>query len=132
MSIYLGPQTINYFMRTKFYSLLTILATVSILSFANDEIPLRQVSVPEPGEPTNPRSIECEVTASIDSQVLTVSFSELTASQIVVKDSASLTVFNQTYSSAYSAQADLPSLLPGYYTLYIYAMGDWWYGQFEI
>ena len=112
--------------------MLTILATVSMLSFANDEIPLRQVSVPEPGEPTSPRSIECEVTASIDGQVITVSFSELTASQIVVKDSASLTVFNQTYSTAYSAQADLSYLVPGFYTLYIYAMGDWWYGVFEL
>lgn len=88
--------------------------------------------VPSEGDQTNPRSIECEVVASIDGQVVTVSFSELTASQIVVKDSANLTVFNQTYVPAYSAQANLTSLVPGYYTLYIYAMGYWWYGHFEI
>ena len=119
-------------MRTKLFFLLTILATVSMLSSANDEIPLRQEPVLEPGEPTDPRSIECEVTASIDGQLITVSFSELTASQIVVRDSANLIVFNQTYSSAYSAQADLTSLVSGYYTLYIYAMGEWWYGVFEL
>ena len=79
----------------------------------------------------DPRSIT-EVTASIDGQLITVSFSELTASQIVMRDSANLIVFNQTYSSAYSAQADLTSLVSGYYTLYIYAMGDWWYGVFEL
>jgi len=78
-----------------------------------------------------PRSV-AQVTASIDGQVITVSFSELTASQIVVTDAANMTVFNQAYASAYSAQADLTSLASGYYTLYIYAMGDWWYGYFEI
>ena len=83
---------------------------------------------PFPGD----RSETTTVTASIDGQVVTVSFSELTASQIVVKTSANLTVFNQTYIPAYSAQADLTSLAPGGYTLHIYAMGDWWYGHFEI
>ena len=82
--------------------------------------------------PPESRSEIATLTASIDAQVLTVLFSELTTSQIVVKDSANLTVFNQTYASAYSAQADLTSLASGYYTLYIYAMGDWWYGHFEI
>jgi hypothetical protein len=78
-----------------------------------------------------PRSIT-EVTASIDEQVITVSFSELTASQIVVRDSANLTVFDQTYASAYSVQADLSSLTLGHYTIYIYAYGEWWYGFFSL
>lgn len=78
------------------------------------------------------RTAYTTVTASIDDNVVTVLFSELTTSQIVVKDSANLTVFNQTYAPAYSAQADLTSLVSGYYTLYIYEMGDWWYGHFEI
>ena len=95
-------------------------------------IVVRTGGVPELGEPTNPRSIECEVTASIDGQVLTVQFSELTASQIVVRDSADNTVFDQVYVPAYSVQETLVSLSAGNYTLYIYAMGDWWYGQFEI
>lgn len=112
--------------------LLAIFSLITISASAQHNIELKSGSVLPPGEPTDPRSIECEVTASIDGQVITVSFSELTASQIVVKDSASLTVFNQTYSTAYSALADLSYLVPGYYTLYIYAMGDWWYGQFEI
>ena len=79
----------------------------------------------------DPRSIT-EVTASIDGQVLTVQFSELTASQIVVKDSADNTVFNQVYVPAYSVQETLTSLSAGIYTLFIYAMDEWWYGQFEI
>ena len=79
----------------------------------------------------DPRSIT-EVTASIDGQVLTVQFSELTASQIVVRDSADNTVFDQAYVPAYSVQENLVSLSAGNYTLYIYALGYWWYGQFEI
>lgn len=78
------------------------------------------------------RSIENAVTASIDGQVVTVSFSELAASQIVVTDSAELTVYDQTYAPAYSAQANLFSLPSGSYTLHIYAFGMWWYGDFTL
>lgn len=95
-------------------------------------IVVRTGGVPEPGEPTNPRSIECEVTASIDGQVVTVSYSELVASQIVVKSSANQIVFDQTYASAYSVQANLTSLPVGSYTIYVYVMDDWWYGDFVI
>lgn len=78
------------------------------------------------------RTENTTVTASIDDQVLTIQFSELTASQIVVKNTANLTVFNQAYASAYSAQANLSSLPSGSYTLHIYAMGSWWYGVFNL
>lgn len=109
---------------------------VSMYAFlANAGAPIiivRNGGVPLPGDQTNPRSVESEVTASIEGQVLTVLFSELTASQILVKDSTNLTVFNQNYVPAYDAQADLNSITSGYYTLYIYAMNDWWYGYFEI
>lgn len=106
------------------------LALFSTAMYAIDDIPLNQSNLPAPGEPTNPRSIENVVTASIDGQVVTVSFSELAVSQIVVTDSAELTVFNQNYAPAYSAQANLFSLLSGSYTLHIYAFGVWWYGYF--
>ena len=110
--------------------LFLFVALIGQLMMADNNIDLMK-GYPGPDPEDKPRSIT-EVTASIDGQVVTVLFSELTASQIVVKDSANLTVFNQTYAPAYSAQADLTSLVPGYYTLYIYAMGYWWYGQFEI
>lgn len=118
-------------MRLKLLSLV-FLATTSMLIFANDDIPLRESPVPPPGVPTNPRSIVNEVTASIDDQIITVSFSELTASQIVVTDSANITVFNQNYAPAYSVQANLSSLPSGSYTLHIYALGSWWYGVFNL
>ena len=93
----------------------------------------RDIVIEKDDHHTGARSVDTStITASIDDQVITVSFSDLTASQIVVKNSANLAVFNQTYIPAYSAQADLTSLAPGCYTLHIYAMGDWWYGHFEI
>ena len=110
-----------------FFGLCTLVANA-----ATPVIVVKTGGVPSEGDQPNPRSIECELTASIDDQVITVSFSDLTTSQIVVRDSANLTVFNQTFASAFSAQADLTSLTNGIYTLYIYAMGYWWYGQFEI
>ena len=115
----------------KARTLLSFLSLIFITSMmsANDDIPLWQDDGPEPGEPTTPRSIENLVTASIDGQVVTVSFSELTASQIVVTDSANQAVYNQTYPAAYSALADLSSLPAGNYTLHIYAYGYWWYGH---
>ncbi len=114
--------------------LLLCILLFSVL-FSNAAVPvivIKQGGIPSEGDEDNPRSIECEVTASIDDQVITVSFSELTASQILVRDSANLTVFNQTYASAYSAQADLTSLTLGHYTIYIYAHGKWWYGFFSL
>jgi hypothetical protein len=93
----------------------------------------RDIVIEKDDHHTGARSVDTStITASIDDQVITVLFSELTASQIVVKNSANLAVFNQTYIPAYSAQADLTSLAPGCYTLHIYAMGYWWYGHFEI
>jgi hypothetical protein len=111
--------------------LLMIACVFACATFAR-EIELKSGSTPEPGEPTNPRSIESEVTASIDDQVVTVSFSDLTTSQIIVTDSANQTVFNQTYSASYSVQADLLSIPLGNYTIYIYAYGYCWVGVFSI
>lgn len=97
------------------------------LALAENNIPLvKNDPLIDPED--DPRSIVSEVTATIDDQVVTVSFSELTASQIVVTDSADQTVFNQTYPAAYSALADLTSLAAGSYIIHIYAYGSWWYG----
>jgi len=115
----------------KIFSVL-ILALVSSSLSANDDIPLWQEDPSGPGNPTNPRSIVSEITASIDGQVVTVSFSDLTTSQIVVTDPVNQTVFNQTYSAAYGALADLSSLSAGNYTIHIYAYGSWWIGTFSI
>lgn len=113
----------------------TIILIFSVLlgqfAMAENNIPLvRNHPGLDPDE--QPRSIEFELTASIDGQVVTVSYTDLVASQIVVRNSANQIVFDQTYALAYSVQANLTSLPVGSYTIYVYVMDDWWYGQFEI
>lgn len=115
----------------KIFSALTIMLCMS-LSVGAIDVDLVKVDPSSDPLPPESRSEISTLTASIDEQVLTVLFSELTTSQIVVKDSANLTVFNQTYSPAYSAQADLTSLPAGEYVVEIYAFGEWWTGDFEI
>lgn len=121
-------STIIMFNKRTIYSF--ILSALFLLPLS---VQGRDIVIEKDDHHTGARSVDTStITASIDDQVITVSFSDLTASQIVVRDSANLTVFNQTFASAFSAQADLTSLTNGIYTLYIYAMGYWWYGQFEI
>ena len=115
----------------NFFSFIS-LVLVSFSLSANDDIPLWQDDLPGSGEPTDPRSIVNDVTASIESQVITISFNDLIASQVVVTDSNNLTVFNQTYSASYNVQANLSTLPTGDYTLRIYAYGEWWYGYFNL
>lgn len=116
--------------KVLFFVFMLIIGNIALQ--AGDNIHLVQNDPPVIDPEDAPRSIESEVSASIDAQVITVSFSELTASQIVVRDSANLTVFDQTYTSAYSAQADISTLPSGSYTLHIYALGYWWYGHFNL
>lgn len=78
------------------------------------------------------RSIINEVTAFLYDQVLIISFSNLTTSQVIVFNSLDQISYNQTYPSAYSVQADLSSLPSGCYTLYVFAYDVWWYGFFVL
>lgn len=112
--------------------LLMFLATITLTAVAKDDIPLSQGGVPPEGEPTDPRSIASGVTASIKNQVVTVSFNDMIASQVVVTNSSNQTVYNQTYSASYSVQADLLTIPSGIFTLYINAYGCWWIGEFSI
>ena len=115
------------FKRTFLSLLLT--AVFSLPLFAGDQIALRIKS----GHYTGSRS-ESAVIASINEQVLTVSFSDVTASSIVVYDATDpdTPLFTQNYSPAYSAQANLTTLPAGEYVVEIYAFDTWWIGEFEI
>lgn len=105
-------------------------AIITFPLFAADhEITVRK----KPGPIVGPRG-EGIVTASINAQVLTVSFSDVTSSSIVVYDATDpdTVLFSQNYAPAYSAQADLTSLPAGEYVVEIYAFDEWWTGDFEI
>ena len=79
------------------------------------------------------RSATATVTASLECQVLTIQFSELTSSQVIITDGlTNSTVWSDSYNPSYSVQANLASLPAGSYTLHIYAYGIWWHGTFAI
>ena len=116
-------------MRKKNIILLILAVVFTLPVFAHSQISLRKQS----GHQTGSRR-EQVVSASIDEQVLTVSFTDVTASSIVVYDATDPDTvrFSQNYAPAYSAQADLTSLPAGDYVVEIYAFGYWWIGYFEI
>ena len=116
-------------MRKKNIILLILAVVFTLPVFAHSQISLRKQSVHQTGSRT-----EQVVSASIDEQVLTVSFTDVTASSIVVYDATDpdTVLFSQNYAPAYSAQADLTSLPAGDYVVEIYAFGYWWIGYFEI
>lgn len=116
-------------MRKKNIILLILAVVFTLPVFAHSQISLRKQS----GHQTGSRT-EQVVSASIDEQVLTVSFTDVTASSIVVYDATDpdTVLFSQNYAPAYSAQADLTSLPAGEYVVEIYAFDEWWTGDFEI
>ena len=88
----------------------------------------------KPGHESGSRTLEDIVTASIDEQVLTASFTDVTASSIVVYDETDpyTVLLNQSYAPAYSAQVNLTSLPEGDYIVDIFAFDEWWTGSFSI
>ena len=114
-------------MRKKNIFLLILAVVFTLPLFASTPISLKKQS----GHQTGSRTDQV-VSALIDEHVLTVSFTDVTASSIVVYDATDTVVFNQNYTPAYSAQADLTSLPAGEYVVEIYAFDEWWTGDFEI
>ena len=73
------------------------------------------------------------VTASLENQTLTLSFTSSTSSQVVITDSQTNTVvYSGAFGVASSQVIPLSSLPAGVYVLSIYAFGEWWEGEFEI
>lgn len=111
-----------------FLSLLTALLFSLPLFGEEHEIQLRKK-----GTYTGSRS-ESTVNASIEEQMLTVLYSDVTASSLVVYEATNpdAMLFNQNYAPAYSAQANLSYLPSGDYVVEIYAFDEWWIGSFII
>ena len=116
-------------MNKKNYLLLLIAAIVTLPVFGSKH----EIQVRKNGTHTGSRS-EVVVSASIEDQVLTVSFSDATASSIVVYEESDpdTVLFSQTYAPAYSVQANLTTLPTGDYVVEIYAFDEWWIGEFEM
>lgn len=116
--------------KMKNFLLLLMATFVSFPLFAAEN----EIQLWKKGTYTGSRTIECTINASLNEQILTVSFSDITASSIIVfEESAPESVlFYQVYSPAYSVQAVLTSLTPGDYVVEIYAFDEWWTGCFII
>lgn len=76
--------------------------------------------------------MEGSVVAIIDTHELIVTFSNITTSSVIIYgiSDPDTILFTQSYSPAYSVQADLTSLPAGNYVVDIYAFGCWWTGEF--
>ena len=88
----------------------------------------------KPGTSTGSRTIIGVVTATKCEQALTLSFSDLTESSVMVYEASDpdTVLFSQTYAPAYSVQANLTTLPAGDYVVEIYAFNEWWIGEFEM
>lgn len=116
----------------KVIILLAVMVVMGLSAFAAPR-PIRVVQKPsEDSEAKKGRSIVILPTASIDGQVLTIEFSEATASQVTVKgQSTQVVVYNGAFTSE-QVVITLPSLPEGDYCLEI-EQGDYVYiGEFEI
>lgn len=116
-------------MNRKKIVIMLFAALFTLSLFAKDDIIVRKKAGHETGSRT-----EEVVTASINQQVLTVSFTDVTASSVVVYEESypDTVLFSQTYAPAYSVQANLTTLPAGNYVVEIYAFDEWWIGEFEI
>ncbi len=116
-------------MNKKNILLLLIAAIVTLPVFGSQH----EIQVKKKGTQTGSRS-EVVVNASIENQVLTVSFSDVTASDILVYEESDpdTLLFSQTFTPAYSVEANLTTLPTGDYVVEIYAFGEWWTGSFYI
>ena len=102
------------------------------LSVYAEARPIHIVQKPSDGSNKKGRSLVILPTASIDGQVLTIEFTEATASQVTVKgQSTQVVVYNGAFTSE-QVVITLPSLPEGDYCLEI-EQGDYVYiGEFEI
>lgn len=116
-------------MNRKKIVIMLFAALFTLSLFAKDDIIVRKKAGHETGSRT-----EEVVTASINQQVLTVSFTDVTASSVVVYEESDpdTVLFSQTYAPAYTVQANLTTLPTGEYVVEIYAFDEWWTGDFEI
>jgi len=92
---------------------------------------------PTPGHGGNgqgkPKSPTTQVSATLEENVLYLSFAPSSSSEVTITYSQTNTV---VYSNAFSVAAGqvipLTTFPAGEYVLSIYAFGTWWIGEFEI
>ncbi|MBO7437048.1 MAG: DUF3244 domain-containing protein [Bacteroidaceae bacterium] len=111
--------------------LFTLLTT--FIKVQGGDIDLIPPFPPGDGNDGNGRSTEFVVTANYNDHYLTISFNDYSSSRIVVEESSTnVAVFDQQYGLNTGLHIDLSSVSLGGYTLFIYAYGYCWTGEFSI
>ncbi len=87
----------------------------------------------KPGNNTGSRT-EVFINASIEEQLLSIVFGDLTSSSIVIYDATNTSsiLYNNNCKPTCNLQIDLRSLSVGIYIIEIYAFNEWWTGTFRI
>lgn len=81
----------------------------------------------------SPKSPTAQVLASLEENVLYLSFTPSASSEVIITDSQTNTVvYSNSFGVAAGQVIPLTTLPAGEYELSIYAFGQWWEGVFEI
>ena len=74
-----------------------------------------------------------QVLAALEENVLYLSFSPSSSSEVIITDSQTNTVvYSNTFGVTTGQVIPLSALPAGEYELSVYAFGTWWEGEFEI
>ncbi len=110
--------------------ILLFAAMISLQVLAEEhEITLKK----KPGNNTGSRT-EVFINASIEEQLLSIVYGDLTSSSIVIYDATNTNavVYDNNCTPAYNTQIDLENLSAGIYIIEIYAFNECWTGIFRI
>lgn len=109
--------------------ILLFAAMISLQVLAEEhEITLKK----KPGNNTGSRT-EVFINASIEEQLLSIVFGDLTSSSIIIYDATDISpILYNNCTPEYNLQIDLRSLSVGIYIIEIYAFNEWWTGTFRI
>ena len=81
----------------------------------------------------SPKSPSVQVLATLEENVLYLSFAPSASSEVIITDNQTNTVvYSNSFGVAAGQVIPLSTLLAGEYELSIYAFGQWWEGVFEI
>ncbi|MBR4337860.1 MAG: DUF3244 domain-containing protein [Bacteroidaceae bacterium] len=82
-----------------------------------------------------PKSIIICPTATLDGTILTFDFPEATVSQVIISDpNTNAILYSESFASTTEVVVDLEDegISEGSYTLWLFAFGKWWWGEFVI
>jgi len=102
------------------------------MGIVGEEVPLR-ATIGNNSSGEGPKAPVARVLASLDEDMLTLSFTPSSSCQVTITDSQTNTVaYSNSFGSATGQVIYLSTLPSGEYKLSVFAYGTWWEGEFEI